>query len=433
MDLYFNLQNSHISPAKTQRAILNNRKLIEQAQQGEIWNDHWLGWFSVSGAAPEKAVAAIQEEVKRVWQKTTTMIVIGIGGSNRGAKAAIKALCRKIHSPTRIVWAGDSLSSAVLKDVIEIVRNDSVMLTVIAKDFKTLEPGIAFRMLRQELITKYGTTYASRIVVIGSYGKGQLYEIAQAHGYRFLEFPESIGGRFSVLSNVGLFPMAVAGVDITRLLQGAAAMEMELKKTDVAQNPAVQYAMNRNILFSKGFGIESLVVFEPDLVPFAKWWTQLFAETEGKTSNAVFPTYFTYSEDLHAVGQYVQQGRRCITETFLGVFHKNPELMIEPSINLVDGFSYLDRTRFDELNQAVYAAALKAHAEDGVPCQEIRVNGIEEETLGELFYFFMFACYVSASLIKVNPFTQDGVENYKKAMQELLRSGQQKTSEDACQ
>lgn len=433
MDLYFHFQNSPITPEETQKVILKNRKLIEQVQQGAIWNDHWLGWFSVSGAASEKAVAAIQEEAKRVRQKATTMIVIGIGGSNRGARATIEALHRKIHSPTRIVWAGDSLSSAALKDVINIVRNDSVMLTVIAKDFKTLEPGITFRMLRQELIAKYGKNYASHIIVIGSYGEGQLYEIAQAQGYRFLEFPESIGGRFSVLSNVGLFPMAVAGVDIIRLLQGAAAMEMKLKKTDVAENPAVQYAINRNILFSKGFGIESLVLFEPDLVFFAKWWTQLFAETEGKTSNAIFPTYFTYSEDLHAVGQYVQQGRRCIVETFLGAFHKNPELMIEPSMNLADGFSYLDGRSFDELNQAVYEAALSAHAEDGVPCQEIRVNGIEEETLGELFYFFMFACYVSASLINVNPFTQDGVENYKKAMQKLLKNRQQNISKETSQ
>jgi glucose-6-phosphate isomerase len=422
MNVRFDPKYSHIPPEETERAIREHKSLIEQVRCGEIWNDRWLGWFPVREAASAQTLVDLRQEAERVRRIASTMIVIGIGGSNRGAMAAIQALHRSLVSPTRIVWAGDSLSAAGLQDALEAVRNESVVLNIIAKDFRTLEPGVAFRMLRGALIEKYGAEYPSRIVVTGSHGEGQLFGLAQAQGYRFLEFPESIGGRFSVLSNVGLFPMAVAGVDIARLIGGAANMEQELKAGDIFSNPAVRYAVNRNLLFSKGFGVESLVVFEPDLIPLARWWTQLFAETEGKTPDAVFPTYFSYSEDLHAVGQYVQQGRRCIFETYLGAFHKRPECVIAPSAGVADGFSYLDGKPFDELNQAVYRAAILAHSEDGVPCQELTIPEISEGTLGALFYFFMFACYVSASLIGVNPFTQDGVENYKKAMYRLLKS-----------
>ncbi|MEN6499297.1 MAG: hypothetical protein ABFC65_02035 [Rectinema sp.] len=422
MNVRFDPKYSHIPPKKTERAIQEHRPLIEQVRQGALWNDRWLGWFSVREAASEQILTNLLQEAERVQRIASAMIVIGIGGSNRGAMAAIQALHRSLVSPTRILWAGDSLSAVELQDALEVVRNESVVLNIIAKDFRTLEPGIAFRMLRGALIEKYGAEYSSRVVVTGSRGEGQLFELAQTQGYRFLEFPESIGGRFSVLSNVGLFPMAVAGIDIARLIRGAAGEEQALKSGDLFSNLAVRYAVNRNLLFSKGFGIESLVVFEPDLIPLARWWMQLFAETEGKTTDAVFPTYFSYSEDLHAVGQYVQQGRRCIFETYLGAFHRRPEWVITSSAGVADGFSYLDGKPFDELNQAVYKAAIFAHSEDGVPCQELVIPEISEETLGALFYFFMFACYVSASLIGVHPFTQDGVENYKKAMYRLLKN-----------
>ncbi|MEI6876908.1 MAG: glucose-6-phosphate isomerase, partial [Spirochaetota bacterium] len=327
---------------------------------------------------------------------------------------------RKRRSPTRIVWAGDSLSAARLRDVLEILRNSSVVLNVIAKDFNTVEPGIAFRVLRQALIEKYAADHAGRIIVTGSRGPGQLFDLALGQGYRFLDFPPSIGGRFSVLSAVGLFPMAVADIDIGQVVDGAKECEASVKGAEPLHNDAVRYAVMRNLLFSKGFTVESLVVFEPDLVPLARWWTQLFAETEGKNENAIFPTWFNYSEDLHAVGQYVQQGRRCIIETFLGMFHADPDFTIGESRDVLDGFGYLDGRRFDELNLAVYGAALEAHAKDGVPCFEMATRGIGEKELGTLFYFFMFSCYLSATLLGVNPFTQDGVEAYKGNLYRIL-------------
>ncbi|MHB0896415.1 MAG: glucose-6-phosphate isomerase [Spirochaetales bacterium] len=422
MDLNFGSEfaRRYVSEDETRRQIDAGEALLRQAQQGALWNDRWLGWFSVADSAPPALLDRILEEAAYVHRAAAVMVVIGIGGSNRGAMAAIDALHRGLRSPTRIVYAGDTMSGAALRDIIEIVQSESVMLNVIAKDFNTLEPGIAFRVLRGAMIEKYGADYGKRIIATGSRGPGQLFEVAQKNGYRFFDFPESIGGRFSVLSAVALFPMAVAGIDIAALVAGAKAAEKELKVTDLYSNPAARYAVNRNILFSKGFIIESLVLFEPDLNAFARWWTQLFAETEGKNQSAIFPTAFLYSEDLHAVGQYVQQGKRCVAETYLRLFHENGDFLIGASSGVPDGFDYLDGKPFGELNRAVYRAALEAHSRDGVPCLEISVPGLSERGLGELFYFFMFACYLSASLLRVNPFTQDGVENYKKNMYRLL-------------
>lgn len=409
-----------ISANEIESCIHSSETVLEMAMQGLLWNETGRGWFQVKEALPTGFLETIQEEAAQVWKKASVMIVIGIGGSNRGAMAAIQALHRSLNSPTRIVWAGDTLSSVGLADVLAILERESVVLNVIAKDFRTLEPGVAFRVLRNAMMKKYGDGYAERIVATGSRGSGQLHELAMEHGYRFLDFPATTGGRFSVLSAVALFPMAVAGIDIRELVQGARGTEEYLKAKDLHSNPAVLYAVTRNLLFSRGFSIESLVIFEPDLGAFARWWTQLFAETEGKTEKALFPVSFSYSEDLHAVGQYVQEGRRCIIETFLGLFHDSPGFKIGASETVKDGFEYLDGKSFDELNRCVHAATLHAHSRDGVPCLEVSAPGISARILGEAFYFFMFSCYVSACLLQVNPFTQDGVENYKKAMYGML-------------
>jgi glucose-6-phosphate isomerase len=308
-----------------------------------------------------------------------------------------------------------------LQEALELVEKENVAINVIAKDFNTLEPGISFRLLRDALKKKYGSAYHQRVFVTGSRGSGQLFDLAQLHGYHFLDFPENFGGRFSVLSAVGLLPMAVAGIDLYKIFHGAKAAESYLKSTEPEKNQGVIYAVTRNLLFQKGFTLESLVLFEPDLLHLGRWWVQLFAESEGKTENAIFPVSFMYSDDLHAVGQYVQEGRRCIAETYLRLFHPNKPLVIPESPEVSDGFDYLSHKEFQTLNETVYQAALEAHKNDGIPCtQFIAESTICPEIIGYFFYYSFFVCYLSCVLLEVNPFDQEGVEGYKRNMYALL-------------
>lgn len=404
---------SHVSENEILSALHTQKDLIKAIQAGLEQDKPHLGWFHVDQACS----AELHALAGKVRQMAEVMIVIGIGGSNRAAIAALEALKRKAKSPTTLYFAGDSLSGTRLQDALHLVRTKSVVLNVIAKDFNTVEPGIWFRMLRSAMQKKYGSSYNERIVATGSEGEGQLFELAKLHGYAFLPFPKDIGGRFSALSPVGLFPMAVAGLDVEKILEGARSAEQQIQETPLEENAAVRYALLRNIIRKKQIQVESLVFFEPDLFAFSRWWIQLFAESEGKTDNVLFPVGFSYSEDLHAVGQYVQDGPRIILETFLNLDYRAEPLLIEPSLEVEDGFSYLDGKPFSLLNESVYRSALKAHSADGVPCCELLFSSsLDEQTMGSLFWFFLFSAYLSATLLGVNPFDQNGVENYKKNM-----------------
>lgn len=404
---------SHLSEEAMQAYLHNNKGLIESVKTGLEQDRASLGWFTVD----QGCSADLHTLAAKVQSMATVMIVIGIGGSNRAAIAALKALKRRSTSPTTLYFAGDSLSTTQLQDALHLVETNSVVLNIIAKDFNTVEPGIWFRVLRSAMQKKYGSRYSERIVATGSKGPGQLYELAKLHGYAFLPFPQDVGGRFSALTPVGLFPMAVAGLDVEKILEGARKQEQACKKTPIVENAAVRYAALRNLVREKGIQIESLVFFEPDLFAFSRWWIQLFAESEGKTDHVLFPVGFSYSEDLHAVGQYVQEGPRIILETFLRLDYQTEKLIIEPSEEVIDGFSYLDDKPFSVLNESVYRSALKAHSEAGVPCCELVFSrALDEQTMGSLFWFFLFSAYLSATLLGVNPFDQNGVEEYKKNM-----------------
>ncbi|HKL59880.1 MAG TPA: hypothetical protein VJ863_08280 [Sphaerochaeta sp.] len=404
---------SHVSEEDLQTYLLGNKSLIESVQAGLEQDKASLGWFTV----PQECSPELQALAAKVQNMAEVMIVIGIGGSNRAAIAALDALRRTADSPTTLYFAGDSLSTARLQDALHLVRTKSVVLNVIAKDFNTVEPGIWFRMLRSAMKEKYGPRYNERVVAIGSEGPGQLYELSKLHRYAYLPFPKDIGGRFSALSPVGLFPMAVAGLDVEKILDGAREQEKRCKEAPYNENSAVRYASLRNIIRKRGIQVESLVFFEPDLLALSRWWIQLFAESEGKTDIVLFPVGFSYSEDLHAVGQYVQEGPRVILETFLHVNYQTEELQIEPSEDVEDGFSYLDGKPFSALNESVYRSSLKAHSDDGVPCCELTTDSpLNEQSLGSLFWFFLFSAYLSATMLGVVPFDQDGVESYKKNM-----------------
>jgi len=418
LELNLKYTDKYLSEEEIQEEIRKNREIFEASYECKLGPDDRKGWFRVDNYANPRMLERILEVSEYVRKNAEVFVVVGIGGSNRSALAAIE--CFKYDHPDapEVIWAGNNLSGSSLKRVLDRIGTRSVIIDVIAKDFNTVEPGLAFRMFRKYLKERYGDDYNKHVIVTGSEGKGQLAEMAEKYGYIFLPFPEDVGGRYCVLTPVGLLPMAVAGMDIRRLVEAAKRTEQYLKSLPIEENPAVRYAVARNLLFRKGFQIEGFVVCEPELEHLARWWLQEFGETEGKIQDAIFPTYFVYSEDLHSMGQYIQEGRRFVFETYLNCF-KPTEIVIPESAE-ADGFGYLDNRPFDDVNHAVYKAALSAHYDDGVPCIEFKAPAPCEEVFGEFFYFILFSVYCSANFIRVNPFNQEGVEGYKRNMYRIL-------------
>lgn len=370
-----------------------------------------LGWRDRETSAVQlELIKAKAEEIRR---EADVFIIVGVGGSNQASRAMIKALAE--DDKPQILYLGNTLSPHYINKVLKKMEGKSVYFNVIAKNFETLEPGSHFRILRHWMAARYSEAEtAKRIIVTGSPGS-RSEQIADQNGYLFLPFPPSVGGRYSVFSPVCLFPVTVAGLDTDAYLAG-----MEAARADIGGNPgnnlAVDYAAARNLLYQQGYDIEMLAVFEPQYACFTRWWVQMFGETEGKDGKGIFPAGAVYSEDLHAIGQYMQEGRRNLLETFLSVTDPGDSLTVEADPEADDGFAYLDGKDFREINRAAEEATWKAHSEGGVPCLRIEVDAISEATFGALYYYFITACVISATLMGVNPFNQDGVEAYKKSM-----------------
>lgn len=408
--------SSHLSQEDLRAAIQARSASLSAVMQGKVGGPADLGWFQPQRWENSPIVDQVLALAEKIRAEGEVFLLVGIGGSNRGAQSVVEALGDR---NVEMIYAGDNLSSHALQNVIQRVQNRSAYLNVIAKDFNTLEPGIAFRMLRQALETNPNWSAKDRVIVTGSAGAGQLSSLAQQYGYTYLPFPDDIGGRFSVLSAVGFLPMAVAGVDIQAVVRGAVAAAKELQSLPLEENPACQYGVARNLLAERGFFIENLAFFEPSLVYFARWWSQLFGESEGKKERGIFPTISSYSEDLHAIGQYIQEGKRIVMETFLQAGFPHPELVIQPDV-VQDGFDYLDHKPFDQLNSAVYQAAYTAHCQAGIPCFQFQAGEVTPALFGELFYLFMLSCCLSAVSIDVHPYGQPGVEAYKQSMYRIL-------------
>ncbi len=408
---------SRVSEQEILDAIALNAPLIEAVQRGEEAYRPYLGWYEINGALIDR----IEAEARRIQSLASVMIVIGIGGSNRATIGVYDALKAARPRATSLLFSGDSLSAQHLQEALKLIRSSDVAVTVIAKDFNTIEPGITFRLIRQELERKWGSSASERIVAIGSAGPGQLKELAHQQRWSFFAFDEDVGGRFSAFSAVALFPLAVGGIDVRAFVDGGRQTLGMLRSSKGSENPAVRYATFRFLARERGIAVEALTLFEPTLHAFGRWWVQLFAESEGKGEQILLPVIFDYSEDLHAVGQYVQEGPKMIMETFLDFGHEETGLVIEPS-RIEDGFSYLDGTPFSLLNRTVYQAALEAHRAGGVECIELSVpRPIDESSLGSLFSFFLFSVYLSCRLLGVHPFTQPGVEQYKRSMYTALK------------
>ena len=374
------------------------------------------GWLHCSEAAIEQEeIMAIAQEIR---QNAQVFVLVGVGGSNQAARAIIEALKKEDDGP-EIVYAGNTLSAHAVAALLHRIKGKSVYINIIAKNFETLEPGSHFRVLRKEMEQVYTAQEMQRRIILTGTKGSPLLALAQEKGYRFLSFPENIGGRYSAFSPVGLLPIAVAGLDLQAFLQGVSDMENEIcaHKKD---NIAVRYADARNVLYGCGFTIEMLASFEPQLDWFSQWWIQLFGESEGKEKQGVFPAAVGYSEDLHSMGQYLQDGQRCMMETFLSVEQPDVDVKVVPDEAVQDGFDYLNGMGFAAINRAAQEATISAHCEGGVPCMVLEVPCLNEYWFGRLYYFFMVACAVSGKLCGINPFDQNGVEAYKKSMFEKL-------------
>ena len=385
--------------------------LLAEELEGEAQHRDNLGWFSVDEAAGPERVDFLLEQAARVRADADAFVVIGIGGSNQAARAVVKAL-RPENGPA-ILWAGNTISACETARLLkELDGYQSVYIDCIAKNFETLEPGISFRVLRRYLEQRYGQAEAAkRIFATGTPGS-TLHQLCIDNGYTFLTFPERIGGRYSVGSDVGLFPMAVAGVDVKALVQGMRDMRDELRAAPAGENLALRYACLRKWMLEQGLSLEMLAFFEPRLDYFAKWWIQLFAESEGKDGTGLYPVVSSNSEDLHSIGQFIQQGSPILFETFVTVRARDASVVL-PATDKKDYFDYLTGRDFWDINDTARRATMRAHSEGGIPCLELSIPAIDAHTLGELFYFFLFSCYLSCRLVGVNPFNQPGVESYK--------------------
>ena len=377
----------------------------------------FLGWLDL----PEDITAEMLEEcngVAEAWKQKNVnlVVVIGIGGSYLGAKSVIEALSHTfISSGVKIVFAGNNLSSDYHSELLDLVKQSNAALVVVSKSGTTTEPAVAFRILREYMESQYGREEAvERIVAVTDRYKGALHSLSVEQGYKMFFLEENIGGRFSVLAPVGLLPIALAGFDIKAFVQGA----KDMRNSDLED--AIEYAAARNQLYKGGKKIELLTVFNPKLQYVSEWWKQLYGESEGKDGLGIFPASVCYTTDLHSMGQYVQDGERTLFETFLMVKDANREVIIPNDERNIDTLNFLSGKTMEYCNAMAAKGTAIAHLDGGVPNIQIEMDKLDEYHLGQLFYFFEFACGVSAYMLGVNPFDQPGVEDYKKNMFALL-------------
>lgn len=386
----------------------------------------FLGWKTLPVDIPESLICEF-ESIRDDWKNkgVNLVIVIGIGGSYLGARCAIEALghqfVRKEGVP-QVVFAGNNLSEEYLAELMDLAKTSNTAVIVISKSGTTTEPAVAFRIFKEYIEQTYGKSEASeRIVAITDAKKGALKTLATQEGYKSFIVPDNVGGRYSVLTPVGLLPIVIAGFDVRAMLKGAADQRKALSVRS-AENPAVQYAAMRNLLHSEyGKAIEIFVVYNPKFTYLAEWWKQLYGESEGKDGKGIFPASVTNTADLHSMGQFIQEGSRVMFETVINVENANRSVVIGSDEQNLDQLNYLAGKSVNHCNAMAQLGTKIAHIDGGVPQMEVSIERINEENLGAIFYFFEFACGVSAYTLGINPFNQPGVEAYKKNMFALLR------------
>jgi len=405
-----------------ERIDLCQRQIETKSGKG---ND-FLGWVTLPAEITEEQLKSIEKVANELRSKSEFVVVVGIGGSYLGAKAVIEALGSSFsmleNGGTKVLFAGNSISEDYHAELLKLLDKHSYSIVVISKSGTTTEPAIAFRLLKQHLEGKVGKTEAaSRIVAITDQSKGALRKLADTEGYRTFVIPDDVGGRYSVLTPVGLLPIAIAGFDIRQLVEGARhAMNDTSAHVPFEQNPACQYAAARNALYAKGKKVEIMVNYTPKLHFVTEWWKQLYGESEGKENKGIFPAGVDFTTDLHSMGQYIQEGERFIFETVLSVEKPWHKLTIPNDPDNLDQLNFLTGKRFTEVNHMAELGTIVAHNDGGVPCIQIIIPELSAYWIGYLLYFFERACAISGYILDVNPFDQPGVEAYKKNMFALL-------------
>lgn len=398
-----------------------NKKLLSKNSQG----GEYTGWINLPTDFDKEEFERIKVASEKIRKNSDIFIIVGIGGSYLGAKAVIEALTHNFSSylseTPKIIYAGNSISSSYLADLLDLLEDKDFSINVISKSGTTTEPAIAFRILKEKIIQKYGEeNLKDRIFITTDKKKGALKTFADSGDYETFVVPDEIGGRYSVLTAVGLLPIAVAGIDIDALMNGARKAQETFSNRKFEENDSLRYVAYRNILHRKGKDIEILVNYEPQLSFFSEWYKQLYAESEGKDSKGIFPISVNFSTDLHSLGQYIQEGKRLFFETTLAIKNPRRDIKLKEEEEDLDGLNYLAGKTVDFVNQTAMAGTILAHIDGGVPNLVIEIDRLDEENIGYLVYFFEYACGVSGYLNGINPFDQPGVESYKKNMFALL-------------
>ncbi len=426
MKKYLKLDISQTKSFYSEKEYLEIAKEIEAAHallraKTGAGNDY-LGWLDLPVAYDQEEVQRIKLAAKRIQQQSSVLLAIGIGGSYLGARAAIEMLKKYFNNKgVEVIFVGNQISSTYVADLLDYLEDKEFSINVISKSGTTTEPAIAFRIFKEYMEKRYGKQEAkNRIYATTDKARGALKTLADAEGYEKFVVPDDVGGRFSVLTPVGLLPIAAAGIDIDEMLSGAKDAYHYYQEEKVSENEGLQYALVRNLLYRKGKKLEMLVNFEPRLHYFAEWWKQLYGESEGKDGKGIWITSASFSTDLHSLGQMIQQGERTIFETVLNIEEPQRNVTIESDAENLDGLNFLAGKTMDYVNKMAMNGTMIAHVDGGVPNLRLNIPNVSAYSFGYMVYFFEFACGVSAYTLGVNPFNQPGVEDYKKNMFALL-------------
>ena len=425
-----NLKNTGIP----QKSIMEYKEQVENIHKElhKKANDEkdFVGWLELPTKYDKKEFLRIKKAAKKIKKESDILVVIGIGGSYLGARAVIEALTNTFNNMLtdkqrkypQILYVGNNLSPNYINELIEYIGEKDFSVNVISKSGTTTEPAIAFRIFREILENKYGIDEArSRIYVTTDKERGALKTLADNEGYEKFVIPDNVGGRYSVLTAVGLLPIATAGIDIDKLMQGAQNAQERYDDPNLKYNECYKYAVTRNILYKLYKNTEILVNYEPKMHYFTEWWKQLYGESEGKDQKGIFPAGVDFTTDLHSMGQYIQEGRRNLFETVISIENPKSDITINKDEDNLDGLNYLAGKTLDYVNKKAMEGTVKAHVSGDVPNIMINIENLDEENIGELIYFFEKACAMSGMILGVNPFNQPGVEEYKKNMFKLLK------------